>query len=81
MQKAACNMHILAILGTVRRDANRRSSKGEISLLLRAPIVQGAMSRKATCSTRTRMEEEDTDEREADSVKDKVDEVRTTTTC
>ena len=75
---------------TVRRDANRRSSKGEISLLLRAPInaigrrkttcVQGAMSRKATCSTRTQTEEEDADEREVDSAKDKAAEVRPTTT-
>ena len=31
---------------------------------------------KATCSTRTRTEEEDADEREADSAKDKADEVR-----
>ena len=38
------------------------------------------MSRKATCSTRTRTEEEDADEREADSAKDKADEVRPTTT-
>ena len=42
--------------------------------------VQGAMSRKATCSTRTRTEEEDAYEREADSAKDKADEVRPTTT-
>ena len=42
--------------------------------------VQGAMLRKATCSTRTRTEEEDMDKREADSAKDKVDEVRPTTT-
>ena len=36
------------------------------------------MSRKATCSTRTRIEEEeeDADEREADSAKDKAAEVR-----
>ena len=32
--------------------------------------VQGAKSWKATCSTRTRTEEEDADEREADSAKD-----------
>ena len=38
------------------------------------------MSRKATCSTRTRTEEEDVDEREADSAKGKADEVRPTTT-
>ena len=38
------------------------------------------MSRKATCSTRTRTEEEDADEREADSAKDKADEVRPTKT-
>ena len=40
------------------------------------------MSPKATCSTRTRMEEEeeDADEREADLAKDKADEVRPTTT-
>ena len=42
--------------------------------------VQEAMSRKATCSTRTQTEEEDTDEREADSAKDKTDEVRPTKT-
>ena len=34
------------------------------------------MSWKATCSTRTRIEEEDADERESDSAKDKEDEVR-----
>ena len=38
------------------------------------------MSRKATCSTCTRTKEEDADEREADSAKDKADEVRPTTT-
>ena len=38
------------------------------------------MSRKATCSTRTRTKEEDADEREADSGKDKAAEVRPTTT-
>ena len=38
------------------------------------------MSRKATCSTRTRTEEEDADEQEADSAKDKAAEVRPTTT-
>ena len=38
------------------------------------------MSQKATCSTRTRTEEEDADEREADSAKDKAAEVRPTTT-
>ena len=38
------------------------------------------MIRKARCSTCTRTEEEDADEREADSAKDKADEVRPTTT-
>ena len=38
------------------------------------------MSPKATCSTGTRTKEEDADEREADSAKDKVAEVRPTTT-
>ena len=38
------------------------------------------MSRKATCSTRTRTEEEDADKREPDSAKDKAAEVRPTTT-
>ena len=38
------------------------------------------MSRKATCSTRTRTEEEDADEREVDSAKDKAAEVRPTIT-
>ena len=38
------------------------------------------MCRKVTCSTCTRTEEEDADEREADSAKDKTDEVRPTTT-
>ena len=38
------------------------------------------MTRKATCSTCTRTEEEDADEREADSAKDKAAEVRPTTT-
>ena len=40
--------------------------------------VQGAMRRKATCSTRTRTEEEDADTREADSARNKADEVRPT---
>ena len=38
------------------------------------------MSRRATCSIRTRTEEEDADEREADSAKDKAAEVQPTTT-
>ena len=38
------------------------------------------MSRKATCSTRTQTEEEDADEREADSANDKAAEARPTTT-
>ena len=38
------------------------------------------MIRKATCSTRTQTEEDDADEREADSAKDKAAEVRPTTT-
>ena len=42
--------------------------------------VQGAMSRKATSSTCTRTEKEDTDEQEGDSAKHKADEVRSTTT-
>ena len=42
--------------------------------------VQGATRRKATCSTHTPTEEEDADDREADSAKDKVDEVRPTKT-
>ena len=42
---------------------------------------QGATPRKATCSTRIRMEEEDMAEQEADSAKDEAaDEVRLTTT-
>ena len=38
------------------------------------------MSRKATCSTRIRTEEEDVDEQKDDSAKDKADEVQTTKT-
>ena len=38
------------------------------------------MRRKATCSTRTQTEEEDADEREVDSAKNKADEVRPTKT-
>ena len=36
---------------------------------------QGETPWKATCSTHIRTEEEDVDERQADSTKDKVDEV------
>ena len=37
--------------------------------------VQGATCRKATCCIRTRTEEEDANKQEADSAKDKADEV------
>ena len=37
---------------------------------------QGAMPRKATCSTRIQTEEEDTAEQAADSAKDEADEVQ-----
>ena len=37
---------------------------------------QGATPRKATCATHIRTEEEDAAEKEADSSKDEVDEVR-----
>ena len=76
----------------VRRDANRRSSKGETSLFLRSSIfnpccwlkktmfVQGATRWKDTCSTCIRMEEDDVDEQEADLAKDKANKVRLTKT-
>ena len=63
-----------------RENSPPSSSSNRCYWSKKTTCIQGAMSRKATCSTRTRTEEEDADEREADSTKDKAAEVRPTTT-
>ena len=68
----------IAVLAREKSTPSSRSNQRYWSK--NTTCVQGAMSRKATCSTRTRMEEEDVDEQEADSAKDKADEVQPTTT-
>ena len=62
------------------RNLPPSSSSNQCYWSNKTTCVQGAMSRKATWSTRTRTEEEDADEREADSAKDKADKVRPTKT-